>query len=127
MLKYDSILRPYIIFWKYFIFFTKAWQINISNISNGVCDGFDLILCWFRNRLELMRHIYNEEPSSPVTPEQRMEDFFHCLNQPFTLANLVPSRLVVAITLLNIFPPLFLCFVSVLHFFCLFFYTCHAL
>lgn len=55
-----------------------------------------LVICFVsRTRLELMRHIYNEDlVTSPLTPEQNAEDFFHCLNQPFTLANLLPSRLV---------------------------------
>ncbi|XP_066904083.1 kinesin-like protein unc-104 isoform X2 [Halyomorpha halys] len=64
--------------------------VEVLDTKNGATHYWSLEK--LRNRLELMRHIYNEEPSSPVTPEQRMEDFFHCLNQPFTLANLVPSR-----------------------------------
>jgi len=43
-----------------------------------------------------MRHIYNED-LSPETPEAK-DDFFQCLsvcaNQKFSLANLLPSRLV---------------------------------
>lgn len=49
-----------------------------------------------RQRLELMRHVYNED-SSPSTPEAK-EDIFECLtvysNPKFSLANLLPSRLV---------------------------------
>lgn len=49
-----------------------------------------------RQRLELMRHVYNED-SSPSTPEAK-EDIFQCLtvysNPKFSLANLLPSRLV---------------------------------
>uniref|UniRef100_T1HYD7 Kinesin-like protein unc-104 n=1 Tax=Rhodnius prolixus TaxID=13249 RepID=T1HYD7_RHOPR len=62
------------------------------SIYNGPISTVLYVLL-YRNRLELMRHVYNEDLTSPVTPEQRMEDFFHCLNQPFALANLLPSRL----------------------------------
>ncbi|XP_024082076.1 kinesin-like protein unc-104 isoform X9 [Cimex lectularius] len=64
--------------------------VEVLDTKNGATYYWSLEK--LRNRLELMRHIYNEDLTSPVTPEQRMEDFFHCLNQPFNLANLLPSR-----------------------------------
>ncbi|XP_073978084.1 kinesin family member unc-104 isoform X4 [Rhodnius prolixus] len=64
--------------------------VEVLDTKNGATHYWSLEK--LRNRLELMRHVYNEDLTSPVTPEQRMEDFFHCLNQPFALANLLPSR-----------------------------------
>ena len=66
-----------------------------------------LILCGLfalcRQRLELMRHIYNED-LSPNSPEAG-EDFFQCLTacgsaHHFSFYNLIPSRCVVMSLLL---------------------------
>ncbi|KAL1122335.1 hypothetical protein AAG570_003740 [Ranatra chinensis] len=64
--------------------------VEVLDTKNGATHYWSLEK--LRNRLELMRHIYNEDLSSPITPEPRREDFFQCLNQPFTFANLLPSR-----------------------------------
>ncbi|XP_046405609.1 kinesin-like protein unc-104 isoform X2 [Ischnura elegans] len=68
--------------------------VEVQDTKNGATHYWTLEK--LRHRLELMRQIYNED-LSPGTPEAR-EDFFQCLsvcaNQKFSLANLLPSRLV---------------------------------
>ncbi|KAK7869443.1 hypothetical protein R5R35_008169 [Gryllus longicercus] len=68
--------------------------VEVQDTKNGATHYWTLEK--LRHRLELMRQIYNED-LSPETPEGR-EDLFHCLsvcaNQKFSLANLLPSRLV---------------------------------
>ncbi|XP_046427428.1 kinesin-like protein unc-104 isoform X4 [Neodiprion virginianus] len=66
--------------------------VEVQDTKNGATHYWTLDK--LRQRLELMRHIYNED-LSPSTPEAK-EDFFPCLtvcsNQKFSLANLLPSR-----------------------------------
>ncbi|PSN48270.1 Kinesin-like protein unc-104, partial [Blattella germanica] len=71
--------------------------VEVQDTKNGATHYWTLEK--LRHRLELMRHIYNED-LSPETPEAK-DDFFQCLsvcaNQKFSLANLLPSRLVLAV------------------------------
>ncbi|XP_023288965.1 kinesin-like protein unc-104 isoform X2 [Orussus abietinus] len=66
--------------------------VEVQDTKNGATHYWTLDK--LRQRLELMRHIYNED-LSPSTPEAK-EDIFQCLtvysNQKFSLANLLPSR-----------------------------------
>ncbi|XP_011301560.1 kinesin-like protein unc-104 isoform X3 [Fopius arisanus] len=66
--------------------------VEVQDTKNGATHYWTLDK--LRQRLELMRHIYNED-LSPSTPEAK-EDIFQCLtaysNQRFSLANLLPSR-----------------------------------
>ncbi|XP_021916348.1 kinesin-like protein unc-104 isoform X6 [Zootermopsis nevadensis] len=66
--------------------------VEVQDTKNGATHYWTLEK--LRHRLELMRHIYNED-LSPETPEAK-DDFFQCLsvcaNQKFSLANLLPSR-----------------------------------
>ncbi|XP_024943108.1 kinesin-like protein unc-104 isoform X5 [Cephus cinctus] len=66
--------------------------VEVQDTKNGATHYWTLDK--LRQRVELMRHIYNED-LSPSTPEAK-EDFFQCLtvysNQKFSLANLLPSR-----------------------------------
>ncbi|XP_076760925.1 kinesin family member unc-104 isoform X3 [Xylocopa sonorina] len=66
--------------------------VEVQDTKNGATHYWTLDK--LRQRLELMRHVYNED-SSPSTPEAK-EDIFQCLtgysNPKFSLANLLPSR-----------------------------------
>ncbi|XP_049853671.1 kinesin-like protein unc-104 isoform X6 [Schistocerca gregaria] len=66
--------------------------VEVQDTKNGATHYWTLEK--LRHRLELMRHIYNED-ISPETPDVK-DDFFQCLtvcpNQKFSLANLLPSR-----------------------------------
>ncbi|XP_072744087.1 kinesin-like protein unc-104 isoform X7 [Anoplolepis gracilipes] len=66
--------------------------VEVQDTKNGATHYWTLDK--LRQRLELMRHVYNED-SSPSTPEVK-EDIFQCLtvysNPKFSLANLLPSR-----------------------------------
>ncbi|XP_011701817.1 PREDICTED: kinesin-like protein unc-104 isoform X4 [Wasmannia auropunctata] len=66
--------------------------VEVQDMKNGATHYWTLDK--LRQRLELMRHVYNED-SSPSTPEAK-EDIFQCLtvysNPKFSLANLLPSR-----------------------------------
>nr|CAD7259358.1 unnamed protein product [Timema shepardi] len=68
--------------------------VEVQDTKNGATHYWTLEK--LRHRLELMRHIYNEE-LSPETPDApRDPDLFQCLsvctNNKFSLANLLPSR-----------------------------------
>ncbi|XP_015436642.1 PREDICTED: kinesin-like protein unc-104 isoform X9 [Dufourea novaeangliae] len=66
--------------------------VEVQDTKNGATHYWTLDK--LRQRLELMRHVYNED-SSPSTPEAK-EDIFQCLTvysyPKFSLANLLPSR-----------------------------------
>ncbi|XP_036369357.1 kinesin-like protein unc-104 isoform X6 [Octopus sinensis] len=67
--------------------------VEVQDLKNGATHFWSLEK--LRQRLELMRQIYNED-LSPETPEAK-QDFFHCLaacgNQTyFNFYNLIPSR-----------------------------------
>ncbi|XP_043279198.1 kinesin-like protein unc-104 isoform X4 [Venturia canescens] len=67
--------------------------VEVQDTKNGATHYWTLDK--LRQRLELMRHIYNEDLSAS-SPEAK-EDIFQCLpvyqhNQRFSLANLLPSR-----------------------------------
>ncbi|XP_043798268.1 kinesin-like protein unc-104 isoform X4 [Apis laboriosa] len=66
--------------------------VEVQDTKNGATHYWTLDK--LRQRLELMRHVYNEDSSSS-TPEAK-EDIFQCLtaysNPKFSLANLLPSR-----------------------------------
>ncbi|XP_066589122.1 kinesin-like protein unc-104 isoform X3 [Prorops nasuta] len=66
--------------------------VEVQDTKNGATHYWTLDK--LRQRLELMRHVYNED-SSPSTPEAK-EDIFQCFmvpsNPKLTFANLLPSR-----------------------------------
>lgn len=83
---------PPVLFFQTSKTFKLCLQFSFCEIRVVIHDCHDC-----RHRLELMRHIYNED-LSPQTPDQARQDLFDCISvcasHRFSLANLMPSRFV---------------------------------